>query len=281
MADRPNILFCFVDQMRFDCIAALGNPVIKTPQLDRIAREGVAFTSAYTPSPVCVPARCSMTFGQYAAAGLRQRYPFPQERNSFVDVLAANGYRTHGIGKCHFVPEGCTASRPASRRRSWSADKDDYPRGWTRTATTRSSIRTAPAVRCTTSRRSTSCPTMPTPPSGSVTAPWPSSRSTRRGPTVVLLQLVHPSASAVRPAEPVAQALSRAADAAPQVPADHEALHTWVNKHQNRYQYRDQGIDLNLMRNIEAHYYACISFVDIRSAACSIPWSGPASSRTP
>ena len=52
---RPNILHIFVDQQRFDTIGALGNPIIKTPHLDRLAaRQGVAFTSAYTACPVCI-----------------------------------------------------------------------------------------------------------------------------------------------------------------------------------------------------------------------------------
>jgi len=50
----------------------------------------------------------------------------------------------------------------------------------------------------------------------------------------------------------------------PNVPADAESLQTYVNKCQNRYKYRDQGIDRNLLRNIKAFYYACISFVDFQ-----------------
>jgi arylsulfatase A-like enzyme len=46
------------------------------------------------------------------------------------------------------------------------------------------------------------------------------------------------------------------------VPQDSESLHTHYNRWQNRYKYRDQGIDQNLMRNMKAHYYACISFID-------------------
>ena len=65
MADRPNILHIFTDQQRWDTIHALGNPVIKTPALDRLAEEGTSFTSAYSPDPVCVPARCSMIYGLY------------------------------------------------------------------------------------------------------------------------------------------------------------------------------------------------------------------------
>jgi len=63
--DRPNILFLFSDQQRADTIGALGNPFAKTPHLDRLCREGTAFTSAYSPSPECVPARCCVLTGHY------------------------------------------------------------------------------------------------------------------------------------------------------------------------------------------------------------------------
>ena len=50
----PNILILFTDMQRADTIHALGNEIISTPHLDRLAREGVSFTSCYSPSPVCV-----------------------------------------------------------------------------------------------------------------------------------------------------------------------------------------------------------------------------------
>lgn len=62
---RPNIVFILTDQQRFDALGAAGNPVIKTPNLDRLAREGTLFSSAYRASPVCVPARSSLLTGQY------------------------------------------------------------------------------------------------------------------------------------------------------------------------------------------------------------------------
>ena len=104
---KPNILLFFTDQQRFDTIAALGNPVIKTPALDRICKAGVAFTSTYSPSPVCVPARCSMTYGQYPmhTKCYDNGGDMPKDRPSFMQVLTDAGYRTHGIGKCHFMPD--------------------------------------------------------------------------------------------------------------------------------------------------------------------------------
>ena len=57
---QPNVLLLFVDQMRADAIGAAGNPVIRTPSLDRLCHDGVRFTNAFSASPVCISARCSM-----------------------------------------------------------------------------------------------------------------------------------------------------------------------------------------------------------------------------
>lgn len=69
MADpRPNILWYCSDQQRFDTIGALGNPHVHTPNLDRLAREGVAFTHAHCQSPICTPSRASFLTGKYPSA---------------------------------------------------------------------------------------------------------------------------------------------------------------------------------------------------------------------
>ncbi|RKY73384.1 MAG: hypothetical protein DRN21_04305 [Thermoplasmata archaeon] len=86
----PNILLIFTDQQRSDTIHAAGNPVIKTPHLDRLVQEGVLFRSAYTPSPVWVPARCSMIYGQYPhKTGCADNGdPMPEDRPSLMQVLS-------------------------------------------------------------------------------------------------------------------------------------------------------------------------------------------------
>ena len=94
--NRPYLILVFTDQQRFDTIHALGNPVISTPNLDRLVWEGIAFTNAYTPSPVCVPARCSMHYGQYPHnTGCTENADHMPEdgRESFVGALTAAGYR--------------------------------------------------------------------------------------------------------------------------------------------------------------------------------------------
>lgn len=61
----PNILFLFADQHRFDCLGVNGHPVLETPHLDRLAGEGMNFTHAFCPIPLCVPTRISLLNGTW------------------------------------------------------------------------------------------------------------------------------------------------------------------------------------------------------------------------
>ena len=63
--ERPNILWICTDQQRYDTVACLGNPAIRTPNLDRLCKEGTAFTNAYCQSTVCSPSRASFLTGKY------------------------------------------------------------------------------------------------------------------------------------------------------------------------------------------------------------------------
>src|SRR5690242_18607625 len=60
---RPHILFLMADQFRGDCLGADGNTVVRTPNLDRLAREGVRFECAYSSTPTCTPARSALLTG--------------------------------------------------------------------------------------------------------------------------------------------------------------------------------------------------------------------------
>ena len=64
-APRPNILFIFIDDMGFADPSCFGNPMMKTPHIDRLAREGIKLTNFYVTSPICSPSRVSVTTGQY------------------------------------------------------------------------------------------------------------------------------------------------------------------------------------------------------------------------
>ena len=65
---RPNILWLCTDQQRYDTIGALNNAHIRTPNIDRLVREGVAFTHAFCQSPICTPSRASFLTGMYPSA---------------------------------------------------------------------------------------------------------------------------------------------------------------------------------------------------------------------
>ena len=103
---RPNILLITADEMRHDCFGAAGHPLVRTPNLDALARRGVRFTNAYTPFPVCVPARMSIMTGQYARAhGLISNRGFlAKDQATLPRSLSEAGYRTAAIGKMHFWP---------------------------------------------------------------------------------------------------------------------------------------------------------------------------------
>jgi arylsulfatase A-like enzyme len=103
---KPNILFLFTDQQRADTIGGLGNPIIRTPALNRLAREGTAFLRAYTPCPVSMAARAAMLTGLPPhVTGCVDNCGFPASARSIMQVLAGAGYQTHGVGKMHFAPD--------------------------------------------------------------------------------------------------------------------------------------------------------------------------------
>jgi arylsulfatase A-like enzyme len=100
-ATRPNILFLFADDQRADTIAALGNPVIKTPNLDRLARRGLAFDRAYMQGGMqgatCVPSRAMLLSGQcvFHIDETLLREP------TWPEAFGRAGYTTFISGKWH------------------------------------------------------------------------------------------------------------------------------------------------------------------------------------
>ncbi|MFK7835963.1 MAG: sulfatase [Sulfitobacter sp.] len=106
MTKRPNFLFLITDQQRADWLGCYGHPVLKTPNIDRIAERGTRFDNFHTASPVCMPNRASLLTGRYPSLhGLRYNgCVLPQSANTFVDVLAGAGYQTAAIGKSHLQP---------------------------------------------------------------------------------------------------------------------------------------------------------------------------------
>ncbi len=101
----PNILLIMTDQQAWDAVGYSGNDQIITPNLDRLASEGVNFSHAVTPCPVCVPARTSILTGKLTEhttiRGNRDMYLNDCYYATFDEILAKRGYRTEYCGKFH------------------------------------------------------------------------------------------------------------------------------------------------------------------------------------
>ena len=109
---RPNILLIHSDQHRFDCVGVNGHALVRTPHMDRMAAEGMNFTHAFTPIPLCVPARNSLLHGQWASqhlcvANFGTEAPRPPEDGlpCFSQALRDEGYWLGYVGKWHVHPQ--------------------------------------------------------------------------------------------------------------------------------------------------------------------------------
>ena len=102
-AERPNFLFILTDDQRWDSLGAAGHPVLKTPGMDRIAREGARFTNAFCTTSLCSPSRASFLTGCYARRhGVKDNStPLPPGNATFGALLREAGYQTAHIGKWH------------------------------------------------------------------------------------------------------------------------------------------------------------------------------------
>lgn len=114
---RPNILFILADDLGYGDLSCYGRPDYQTPHLDRLAREGVRFTNAYSASPLCTPTRCAFITGRYPArieVGLQEplherramgdkalTLGLPPEHPTIASLLKQSGYETALIGKWH------------------------------------------------------------------------------------------------------------------------------------------------------------------------------------
>ena len=98
-----NVLMIVADQHLATCLAHEGHPQVITPNLDRLAAQGMRFRNAYTQSPICTPSRVSLLSGQYCHNhgyfGLAG--PAPTHLPSFFSHLNGHGYRTAAIGNIH------------------------------------------------------------------------------------------------------------------------------------------------------------------------------------
>ena len=101
---RPNILWICTDQQRYDTIHALGNEHIRTPNIDRLIGEGVAFTQAYCQCPICTPSRASFLTGRYPSTlhvNRNGNLYYPGGTGLITRTLADVGYDCGLAGKLH------------------------------------------------------------------------------------------------------------------------------------------------------------------------------------
>jgi len=112
--DRPNILFLFTDDQRFDTIRALGNPDIATPNLDALVGRGTAFTNAYIMGgscpAVCMPSRAMLMTGRTLYHLQEQGQRIPEDHRLLGETLQQAGYTTFGTGKWHNGPDSYARS---------------------------------------------------------------------------------------------------------------------------------------------------------------------------
>src|SRR5690625_4784411 len=105
---KPNILLIQTDQQSAETLGLYGNPVVKTSNLDRLAKNGVVFDNTFCNYPACSPSRSSMMTGRYAStinAHANHMITNPLE-TTLPEVLKEEGYQTALIGKNHAFMDG-------------------------------------------------------------------------------------------------------------------------------------------------------------------------------
>lgn len=99
-----NVIVIMTDEMRRDCVSAYGNPHVHTPHIDALSARGIRFEAAYTPSPICVPARAAIATGRYVheTRCWTNAQPYTGTPDSWHHRLRASGSTVSSIGKLHF-----------------------------------------------------------------------------------------------------------------------------------------------------------------------------------
>lgn len=108
MDNRPNIIFYFTDQQRADTCGCYGQKLDITPNLDKMAEEGVKFEYAFSPQPVCGPCRALFQTGKYPTdtGCFRNNIMLPSDIKTLANYIEEAGYETAYIGKWHLASDG-------------------------------------------------------------------------------------------------------------------------------------------------------------------------------
>ncbi|MEM1436498.1 MAG: sulfatase-like hydrolase/transferase [Pseudomonadota bacterium] len=118
-SDRPNILLIYVDDLGYGDLGSYGHPVLKTPNIDALANDGLRLTSAYAPSALCSPSRAGLLTGRHPyRTGIRSWIPeasgvyLRDEEVTLAELLNEVGYATALIGKWHLNSDLASADQP-------------------------------------------------------------------------------------------------------------------------------------------------------------------------
>lgn len=133
----PNFLLFITDQQRADHLGCYGNPIVRTPELDALARQGWSADRFYVGSPICMPNRATLMTGRLPSVhGARHNgIPLSQRATTFVERLRQAGYATALVGKSHL--QNMTGKPPiwppaddASVGEAWADEAGDYCQEW-------------------------------------------------------------------------------------------------------------------------------------------------------
>jgi N-acetylglucosamine-6-sulfatase len=113
LAKRPNVVFILTDDQRSDALSCMGHPHLKTPHIDRLAKEGLLFKNHFCTTSLCSPSRASILGGLYAHShGVVNNFTdYPRDLPTFPRQLQSAGYTTAYIGKWH-MGEDDDSKRP-------------------------------------------------------------------------------------------------------------------------------------------------------------------------
>lgn len=121
--DAPNLIFLLTDQMRAQATGYAGDPNLagKTPNMDKLAEQGVNFSNAVSTCPVCTPYRAALMTGRYplSTGVFLNDLQLPAEEVTIAEVYKQAGYNTAYIGKWHLDGRGRTAYIPPQRRQGF------------------------------------------------------------------------------------------------------------------------------------------------------------------
>jgi arylsulfatase A-like enzyme len=102
-SEKPNVVLIYIDDLGYGDLGSYGATDIPTPNIDRLAAEGVRCTASYIPNPPCCPSRCALMMGQYGQRfgkyGMSRGLPIPEDRRTLAAFLRDQGYVTGQIGK--------------------------------------------------------------------------------------------------------------------------------------------------------------------------------------